>query len=84
MRHATPQMLKPLKPFFEKLGTLESLKEKKTGVYYFKSKAFLHFHEDDGRIFADVKLNPPAFDRVPATTETEQADLFESIRAFLE
>ena len=29
--------------------------EKKRGVFYFKSRAFLHFHEDPKGMFADIR-----------------------------
>jgi len=50
---------------YEKLGTLEpaldeirklpDLKEPKPGIFYLKSQGFMHFHEKDSMIWADVK-----------------------------
>jgi hypothetical protein len=33
-----------------------NLKERSPGVFYFKSKPFLHFHEDPSGIYADVRV----------------------------
>jgi hypothetical protein len=33
------------------------LQEKKTGIFYRKGKAYLHFHESaDGELYADIRL----------------------------
>lgn len=80
MKHATLETLVRYKPLLKKISAIEGLKEKKTGVYYVKSKAFLHFHEDDGDLFADVRLNPPEFDRLPATTARDQDSLIAAIK----
>ena len=34
----------------------ENIKEKSSGVFYFKSVPFLHFHDKDGKRWADVKV----------------------------
>ncbi len=83
MRHATPKTLAYLEPLFVRLRKLPELTEKKTGVFYLKSKAFLHFHEHDGEVFADVRLNPPEFERLPATTKAEQHLLVKAIQGRL-
>ena len=80
MRHATAKTIDSLEPLFLELRTISLLNEKKPGVYYVKSKAFLHFHEDNGNVFADVRLHPPVFDRLPATTKEEQSSLVKAIR----
>ena len=38
-----------------RLRALGGLKEKKRGCFYFKSKGFLHFHEDPKGMFADLR-----------------------------
>ena len=84
MRHATDRSLKSLAPLFVKLRAIGALTEKKPGVYYLKSKAFLHFHEDGKSIYADVRINPPEFTRLSATTNEEQASLLQAIREYVE
>ncbi len=83
MKHATQQTIKGLEPVLQQISRLPGLVEKKPGVYYLKSKAFLHFHEHGEEIFADVRLHPPEFDRLPATTAAQQRQLVDRIRQFL-
>jgi hypothetical protein len=33
-----------------------NLKERSPGVFYFKSKPFLHFHDDPSGIYADIRV----------------------------
>lgn len=46
MRHATAETIKELEPLLDRLRSLPGLVEKKPGIFYRRSKAFLHFHED--------------------------------------
>jgi hypothetical protein len=54
MRHARPEDLDRIEPLLEQVRALGVLKEKKRGSFYFKSRGFLHFHEDPKGMFADV------------------------------
>ena len=83
MRHITPEQLDRLEPMLEDLRKLEELREKKRGVFYRKSKAFLHFHEDPAGLFADVRLTGPDFDRVEVTSRAGQRALVKVIREAL-
>lgn len=47
-------MLKKLEPLLREVRK-SSLKEKKFGVFYRGSSAYLHFHEDKEGIFVDIK-----------------------------
>jgi hypothetical protein len=75
MKHASAATIAILEPLLAQIRPLPGLKEKKPGIFYRKSKAFLHFHEDGNQIYADVKLQGDNFKRFPATTEGEQAAL---------
>ena len=66
-------------PLLVELRQRAALREKAAGVFYFKSKAFLHFHDDPAGIFADVKLDLKTYSRVRATTKTEQKALLRRI-----
>ena len=55
MKHATADALDALEPLLAELRTLPGLTEKSRGVFYRKSRAFLHFHEDPKGLFADVR-----------------------------
>jgi hypothetical protein len=55
MRHARPEDLDRLEPLLARLRALPALREKSRGVFYWKSRAFLHFHADPAGLFADVR-----------------------------
>ncbi|MGL4573617.1 MAG: hypothetical protein ACRCV9_02390 [Burkholderiaceae bacterium] len=55
MRHASEADLKPIVALLAQLRALPGITEKKPGIFYRKSAAFLHFHEDSGKLFADIK-----------------------------
>lgn len=49
------EKLTALEPAFATIRKLKDLKEPKPGIFYLKSQGFLHFHEKDEKIWADVK-----------------------------
>src|SRR4051812_40918040 len=55
MKHASSTALDGLEPLLVEIRTLAGLKETSRGVFYLKSRAFLHFHEDPKGLFADVR-----------------------------
>ena len=83
MRHIGNENLDRLEPLLESLRKLDGLVEKKRGVFYRKSKAFLHFHEDPAGLFADVKLDDVIFDRYEVTKRADQRQLLKKIRGVL-
>jgi len=83
MRHITPERLDELEDLLAGLRGLEGLKEKKRGVFYRKSKAFLHFHEDPAGLFADVRLDGEIFERFGVTTKKERRELLARVRRAL-
>lgn len=56
MRHAGPATLARISPLLGELRSRPVLRERRPGVFYLKSRSFLHFHDDPGGIFADVRL----------------------------
>lgn len=58
---------------------LDELVEKKRGIFYRRSKAFLHFHEDPSGLHADVRLSVD-FERFRVETRAEQDDLLVTIK----
>jgi hypothetical protein len=54
------------------------LKEKSRGVFYLRGRAFLHFHEDGGRPYADIRLRDD-FERFPASSSTERKALLGAV-----
>lgn len=79
MRHITAERLDELEGLLEALRGIESLREKKRGVFYRKSRAFLHFHEDPAGLFADVRLDASDFDRRRVSTQAERSSLLAAI-----
>lgn len=82
MRHVNDQDLDALEPLLEEIRTLEGLKEKKRGVFYRKSRAFLHFHDDPAGRYADCRLDQE-FERFRVSTKAEQRELLKQIRRML-
>lgn len=84
MRHVRESDLERLAAFLADLDAIcaknPALKARKKGVYYMKSKAFLHFHEDAGELFADVKLDGIAFDRFNVSRRNDQHQLLRAIK----
>jgi len=80
VKHAGPDALDSLEPMIAALRAFDGIVEKKRGVFYRKSQAFLHFHEDPKGLFCDVRLDPSAdFERFPVTTTAEQKTLLKRI-----
>lgn len=81
MKHITPDQLDRLEELLESLRKIDGLKEKKRGVFYRKSRAFLHFHEDPAGLFADVRLDGVIFERYRVTSKKAQKELLGRVRA---
>lgn len=80
MKHVSKETIASLAPLLEEIRALPGLKEKKTGIFYRKSRAFLHFHEDGDQIYADVRLQEPDFQRFLVTSEEAQAVFLKTVR----
>ena len=75
MKHAGPSALHSLQELLESLRGQPGLVERKPGIFYVKSKAYLHFHEDAAGLFADVRLAGGEFERFRVNTKDEQTVL---------
>ncbi len=78
MRHAGAAALADLSGLLDQIRTRPGLTEKKLGIFYRKSKSFLHFHEDPKGMFADLSVGP-SFDRYPVDTEEDWKALLSAI-----
>jgi hypothetical protein len=78
MKHAGPGTLDRISRLLEELRARPVLRERRPGVFYLKSRAFLHFHDDPSGIFADVRL-ADEFVRLPVTSSSQQSDLLDRI-----
>jgi len=83
VRHATPAGLETIAELLARLRRLGGLTERSPGVFYRRSRAFLHFHEDASGMFADVRLAGDDFTRLPITTDDEQARFLARVRLAL-
>jgi hypothetical protein len=64
------------------LRRFPQLRERKPGNFSRGSRAFLHFHEDAGDLYVDVRLNSE-FERMRVTGPGEQAEFLSQVRATL-
>ena len=78
MKHAGAQTLRQLSDLLEQIRQRPGLKEKKLGIFYCRSKSFLHFHEDPAGLFADVGFGND-FERLPVNTKKEWKALLSAI-----
>ena len=78
MRHATQDDLDRIEALLTELRKLPQLRERKRGYFSRGSGAFLHFHEDAGDLYVDVKLES-AFQRMRVTSPAEQADFLSQV-----
>jgi hypothetical protein len=82
VKHASPVALDALEPLLEQLRAIDGITERKHGVFYRRSSAFLHFHEDPAGFFADLKAGP-AWQRLAATTARERRALLAAVRKWV-
>ena len=74
MRHARSEALDELEPLLGDLRSIPGLVERSRGVFFRRSKAFLHFHEDPSGPHADVRVGDD-FERHRVATAEERAGL---------
>jgi hypothetical protein len=79
MKHASEAALGAIQPMLTEIRQLERLREPKPGVFYQKSSAFIHFHEDPAGLFADVRRDREWL-RLPVNTVSERRQLVRLVR----
>ncbi len=81
MRHATPEALERIGGLLAQLREVTGLVERRPGLFSWRSRAFLHFHEEGTDTFADVRLDPAEdFVRFRVTTAKEQTAFLRQVR----
>ena len=80
MRHASAETLEEIEPLLHELRSVPGLVEKSPGVFYRKSKAFLHFHEDPTGLHARRAVRRRV-QHVRTETGGERRELMARIRA---
>jgi hypothetical protein len=82
VRHATQEDLDRVEALLAELRNLPELRERNRGSFSRGSRAFLHFHEDAGDLYADVRLGS-TFQRLRVTSAGEQAGFLSQVREAL-
>ena len=80
MKHVSTAGLDELDDLLLELRRVDGLTEKKRGVFYRGSRAFLHFHEDPSGWYADIRVDAE-FERMRVTTKAERKRLLSVARA---
>ncbi|HKW83075.1 MAG TPA: hypothetical protein VJN68_04910 [Burkholderiaceae bacterium] len=81
MAHASPEALKPLLPLLRQLREIKGLTERQPGTFYLRSNAFLHFHDDQGTLYADLKkAGGMGFERYALDTPPQQRKLVDDAK----
>ncbi len=78
MKYASRLSLEGLEPLLAALRTRAGLREKNFGVFYWRSKPYLHFHEDPAGLFADVMMEG-AWVRFAVNTPAEREALLGAV-----
>jgi hypothetical protein len=79
MKHAGQATLDALDDLLVQLRALGGLREKARGVFYLRSRAFLHFHEDPTGLYADLRAGAD-FERFKVDGLAQQHMLVQSVR----
>jgi hypothetical protein len=81
MAHADPKALEPLAPLLRQLRDIKGLKEVRPGTFYLRGAAFIHFHDEQGLLSADLKKpGGSGFDRYLIATPPEQRKLVDDAK----
>ena len=83
VRHATQEDLDHVEALLAELRKLPQLRERKRGYFSRGSRALLHFHEDAGDLYVDVRLGSD-FERMRVTSQAEQADFLSRVSEALQ
>ena len=84
MMHASEKTLMNYSALLTSLREIEGLNERRPGVFYRKSKAFLHFHEDPSGLYADLRMNVnEEFVRTRVESRAEQSTFIATIASAL-
>lgn len=81
MARADSDALKTLLPLLRQLREIKGVKEMQPSVFQARREAFVHFHDDGGALFADLKkAGGSGFDRFPLATAAEQRKLVDEAK----
>jgi hypothetical protein len=72
MKHARPDDLIPVAGLLDIVRREKRIKERTPGVFYWRGRAFLHFHQDPRGLFADLR-GPDDWERLAVNDRRGQA-----------
>jgi hypothetical protein len=82
MKHAGAAALDSVEDVLAAARRSPAVREKSRGCFHHRSRAFLHFHEEDGVVHADLRLADD-WKRFRVVTKSERAALLRALRARL-
>ena len=81
MARADDEALKKLLPLLRQLREIKGVQETKPGIFHARRDAFIHFHDEAGVVFADLKKpGGSGFDRFPLDTPAQERKLVDEAR----
>ncbi len=81
MAHADETALKRLLPLLRQLREIKGLREIRPGIFHLNGSAFIHFHDEEGALVANLKKAGGAgFDRYPIDTPPGQRKLVDDAK----
>ena len=81
MTHPDSKTLEPLLPLLRQLRDIKGLREVRPGVFHCRGVAFIHFHDEQGELVADLKkAGGSGFDRYPLATPPAQRKLLDDAK----
>ncbi len=81
MARAEADALQKLQPVLRQLREIKGVQETRPGIFYARRDAFIHFHDEAGALFADLKKAGGAgFDRYPLETAAQQRKLVDDAK----
>jgi hypothetical protein len=82
VKHATKRALDELGDLLGALRRIDLLQERRRGVFYYRSRAFLHFHEDPAGPFADLRTGG-TWQRQAVHSQTQRRALVRRVERFV-
>jgi hypothetical protein len=79
VKHATLATIDALEPLRTQIRAIDGLAERKPGLFAKAGRAYLHFHEDPGGIYADVRAGDD-WDRYRVSTVAERRVLLRALK----
>ena len=81
MARADADALRALLPVLRQLREIKGVKEAQPGVFYARRDAFIHFHDEGGVVYAELKKpGGSGFDRFPLATAADQRKLIDEAK----